>query len=394
MAAALETLSGIGSPLRGLLGTVVQQTTLIDPPTAAPAAPAGKLAEAGKAFTDTVGKIVKPLSNAAGLPMSEPGAMVTAHFQPIHRLMAGEAGAAPIDVVLARVAEVQKQIRNTGGGVGDTTALNALQDPALRDSLQGLQQAAADMPPIFQSLLRDVGKGTESTVRKGATSELETRYREDVLRPCLEVVPDRYPFSLNSQREVPLADFRRLFGYGGVYDRFFRENLRALVDTSQRPWKWREGSVFLSAGMLDAFENAQDIRELFFKPDAARPSVDFDLVLGDTDSDVRRFVLEIDGTFHEYVRGPKRRVQASWPGMGTSQSGVTFEDRSGPRRGRYFASQWGWFRVLDHYPSSRDDTRISLSVQDAGHQGSIEVSAASIRNPLVNRTWQRFACGS
>jgi type VI secretion system protein ImpL len=341
-----------------------------------------------------VGKLVKPLSTAAGLPVLEPGAMVTAHFQPIHRLMAGEPGAAPIDVVLARVAVVQQQIRNLGAGVGDSAALTALSNPALRESLQALQQAAADMPPVFRSLLRDVGRGTETVIMSNATSELEMRYREDVLRACQEVVPDRYPFSPNSQREVPLADFRRLFGYGGVYDRFFRENLQALVDTSQRPWAWRDRSVFSSAGMLDAFERAQQVRDLFFKPDAARPSVDFDLILGDTDSDVRRFVLEIDGTFHEYVRGPKRRVQASWPGMGTSQAGVTFEDRSGPRRGRYFASQWGWFRLLDHYPSSRDDTRIQLSVQDAGHQGTIEVSAASIRNPLVNRTWQRFTCGS
>jgi type VI secretion system protein ImpL len=392
MAAALETLSGAGSPLRGLLSTVAQQTTLIDPPTAAPAAPQGTLDKAGKAISDTVGKIVKPLSTAAGLPTLEPGQMVTAHFPPIHRLMVGDP--APIDVLLARVGDVQLQIRNLGGGVGGSSAIAALSNPALRDSLQALQKAAADMPPIFRSLLRDVGKGTETVVMSNATSELETRYREEVLRPCLEVVPDRYPFNPISEREVPLADFRRLFGYGGVYDRFFRENLRELVDTSQRPWTWRDRSVYSSAGMLDAFENAQQIRELFFKPDAARPLVDFDLTLGDTDSGVRRFVLEIDGTFHEFVRGPKRRVQASWPGMGTSQSGVTFEDRSGPRRGRYFASQWGWFRLLDHYPSSRDDTRIQLSVSDAGHQGTIEVSAASIRNPLVNRTWQRFTCGS
>ena len=296
---------------------------------------------------------------------------------------------------------MQLQIRNVGTGVLGVSVASALLNPELQASLQELQQASNDvpeMPPVFGVLLGQLRSTTTKVVTTGATREIEDRYREEVLRACQEVVPGRYPFSPASARDVPLSDFRRLFGYGGVYDRFFRQNLAQLVDTSSRPWSWRPGAVRASLEMLETFEKAQEVRELFFKPDAGRVSVDFDLILGGTDSDVRRFVLEIDGMYYDYTRGgsPTRRVEATWPGSatGTAQSGVTFEDRGGPKRAQFFQSQWGWFRLLDHYQTSRDDTRVVLSIKDAGHQGTIEVDAASVRNPIVNREWQRFTCGS
>jgi len=401
LASALEVLSGAASPLRGVLSTIVQETTLVETTAAPAAAPQGKIAAAGKAITDLAGKVVKPLSEAAGVPITEPGLFVTAHFQPLRRLMTGEPGKAPIDVILARMAAVQLQIRNVGTGVLGVSVASALLNPELQASLQELQQASNDvpeMPPVFGVLLGQLRSTTTKVVTTGATREIEDRYREEVLRACQEVVPGRYPFSPASARDVPLSDFRRLFGYGGVYDRFYRQNLAQLVDTSSRPWSWRPGAVRASLEMLETFEKAQEVRELFFKPDAGRVSVDFDLILGGTDSDVRRFVLEIDGMYYDYTRGgsPTRRVEATWPGSatGTAQSGVTFEDRGGPKRAQFFQSQWGWFRLLDHYQTSREDTRVVLSIKDAGHQGTIEVDAASVRNPIVNREWQRFTCGS
>ena len=287
---------------------------------------------------------------------------MTAHFQPLRRLMTGEPGKAPIDVILARMAAVQLQIRNVGTGVLGVSVASALLNPELQASLQELQQASNDvpeMPPVFGVLLGQLRSTTTKVVTTGATREIEDRYREEVLRACQEVVPGRYPFSPASARDVPLSDFRRLFG--------IRRRLRSVLPPEPRATRGHVEPAVVVASRRRAriprdARNVRDrrseIRELFFKPDAGRASVDFDLILGGTDPDVSRFVLEIDGMYYEYYarRSPTRRVEATWPGSatGTAQSGVTFEDRGGPKPGQFFQSQWGWFRLLDHYQTSRD----------------------------------------
>lgn len=390
---ALEILAGDASPLRGVLTVVVEHTSLVDAPTAA-TPPSGRIEAAGKAITDRFGKLVKPLTDATGLP-STPGAFVTAHFQPIHRLMSGEAGNTPLDQILTRIGEVQQQLQSLGPEVGGKDPLEALSNPALRETLQSLRQEAAQLPPTLRPLVTEVGRQAEGTVVSGATSDLENRYREEVLQECAAIVTDRYPFAPESDRDVPLSDFGRLFGYDGVFDTFFRANLQPLVDTSRRPWAWRPGSVHSSHGMLDQFEAAQRIRGLFFRPDAGSPSLRFNLTLGDTDAAASRFVLEIDGVYFDYRRGPKRIVPAAWPGPTPGSAAVTFEDRSGPRPGLAFRGPWAWFRLVDAVSSQREtDTRYVLTFQTGGHQGRVEVEAASVRNPFANRDWQRFSCGS
>src|SRR5262249_3959122 len=159
-------------------------------------------------------------------------------------------------------------------------------------------------------------------------------------------------------RDVPLSDFGRLFGYDGIFDTFFKANLRPLVDTSQRPWTWRPGAVHSAQGILDQFEAAQRIREIFFRPDAAVPSARFNLTLADIDQGTNRFVLEIDGVYFDYRRGPKRVVPAAWPGPTPGTAVATFEDRSGPRQGPSFRGPWAWFRLMDAVTAQRDsDTR-------------------------------------
>ena len=61
-----------------------------------------------------------------------------------------------------------------------------------------------------------------------------------------------------------LSDFAEVFGSGGLYDKFFNDNLEKLVDTSQRPWSWRPDSVASSPGMLAQFERVERIRQMFF----------------------------------------------------------------------------------------------------------------------------------
>jgi type VI secretion system protein ImpL len=393
MADALGTLGGASSPLKALLMTVAEHTRLVEP--AAPETPpTGALASAGKAVTDRVGKLVKPMAKAAGISTLSPGSFVTAHFQPLHQFLLGEPGAAPIDQLLAQVGEVNKLLRQLGPEVGSQPAITGLSDPALRDTLQGLRQTGTNAPPLVRALVARVGEKAETVVSGTARSELDDRYLTSVVDECRPILTDRYPFSPGASREVPIADFGRLFGYKGIYDRFFTAFLAPLVDTSQRPWTWRPGAVEGSTAMLRQFEAARRIRDLFFPPDAERPAVNFTLTFSDMNPRATRFVLQVDGTSMDYVRGPSRSVPLRWPG-GLSTAVATFEDRGGPRQVESIQGPWAWFRMVDRVLTQRNsDTGVVLEFQGSGHLVRVAVEADSVRNPIGIRDWQQFTCGS
>jgi type VI secretion system protein ImpL len=185
-----------------------------------------------------------------------------------------------------------------------------------------------------------------------------------------------------------------LFGYGGLFDAFFNENLGMLVDTSRSPWTWRPGALSSSRGMLAQFEAAQGIRELFFRQGSLVPDVDFTVMITDRDPAATRFILEIDGQRADDVHGASRRWPAKWPASNPGMAAATFEDRFGSGPSLKFDGPWAWFRLIDaSKPQQEPELRVGLSFEIVGHRARVTVGAASIRNPFTDRGWQRFSCG-
>ena len=389
---ALELLAGPSSPLRGILAIIVDNTTLVAP-AGQPAPPAGGIAATGKKITEQVGKILSPLKEVAGVPAATPGALVTAHFQPIHRLLEGEPGNTPLDRVLARIDQIQTQLKAAGPGIGSTDPLDVLKSPSLREALQSLQQDSVGLPPVVRSIVGEVSHTTETTVATGATTGVENRFREEVVRECDHIISGRYPFTPTSPADVPLADFGRLFGYGGIFDTFFQANLQPLVDTSQHPWTWRAGTVNGSVQMLRQFEAVDELRDVFFRPGSRVPGMRFTAALADYDASTARFTIDIEGQVIDSRSGPKRNWSIVWPGPTPELVSATFEQRFGGRPSVSFHGPWAWFRFIDAATVQREsDIRNVLTVKTGSQQAQLVIEASTVRNPFATREWQQFRC--
>ena len=388
-AEALGILASQSSPLKGLLTAIGENTSLIEQPGAAPS---GATATATKAIKDRLGGLLGKLPEAVtGKPMI-PGALVTAHFQPIHRVLAGEPGNTPLDQVLVRIGQVQHHLRSLALDPSSTPP-DALSDPVLRDILLSLQQEAAALPPVVQTVLSQVGRKAEVSVGSSASTELERRYRLEVLQPCSAALSDRYPFTLTSSRELPLVDFMRIFGFGGVFDRFFAGNLEALIDTSQASWTWRPGGVAGSRDMLEKFEAARRIRDLFFRRGAAQPDLRFTVNTAEVDPNIPRFTLEIDGQLFD-TTSPRKLVAAMWPGPSPGRAAARFRTRVGSDTQADFLGSWGFFKMFDQHAQRVTDTKFVLAFEMDGQEARVLVEADRIDNPFAKRDWQRFGCGS
>ncbi|HUO80221.1 MAG TPA: type VI secretion system membrane subunit TssM [Steroidobacteraceae bacterium] len=397
-AAALGVLAAPSSPLKGLLQTVDQNTHLI--PDAAEMQ--GKVDQAKAAVEDRLSKLLNAGKELAGVQTSaRPGAQVTLHFAGLHQSLVGPPGTppgqAPIDKILARLGQLQQQKQAVGTGLGETNPLQALARSGGGDVAKSLQADAALLPPVIGALVTQIGGKTESTTANQARSELETRFRQNVARDCNQITQGRYPFVGTSSTDVPLADFARLFGPGGLFDAFFKDNLDALVDSSRRPWVWKAGvngaSVGASAALLREFESAQAIRDMFFRPGNPLPELRFTVTPQTLDSGATRFVFEVDGQSFDYRHGPERNWPATWPGPNPGVAAVSFEDRAGGHPNVAFQGPWALFRLMDAGRAHQtSETRFGLDYELGGHTASVTIEAASIRNPFGKHDLQQFRC--
>lgn len=392
MAELLRVLSGPSSPLKMLLQVVAENTRLVTP--AKPAAEQGGVLATGKSYADRVASMLSKGSATPAPAPATPGALVTARFVAIHRLVAGEPGNTPLDAMLNRLRELEQQLRALGPQVGGKPVAEALGDPQLKGMFGLLEREAETMPSPVREMVEQIGTGVEQTVTGVARAELGTAYRLQVLNECSRLVSGRYPFSSASRTDISLVEFGRLFGPGGVFDQFFTKHLAGMVDTSTRPWSWRPGSVAPYADMLALFEDARAIRDAFFGGGSPVPELRFNVSIASVDAATTRFSLDIDGQSFEDRRGG--RMPGTWPGQNGGSASASFEDRTGIRSGPAFDGPWAWFRLIDNsQPQRVGELQTTLRfLGQRGHEARVTIEASSAANPFARREWRQFRCGS
>ncbi len=381
---ALATLSAPTSPLRGLIKTIDDNTYLVKPPDAAVPVP-GAVAAAQQ----SLGKLFAQTKAAAGVPTKTPGTRATAHFNQIHQLMAGSP--APIDRILGQLQQIRQVMLSTGTAPGQTRPLDAVADQQLNAMLTALKQDAAMLPPAIAGWITQLGGRTQQALASGATTDLMARYRQEVFAECTRLLEGRYPFAQGSLDDLPLNDFGRLFGPGGVFDTFFKSNLEKLVDTTRSPWGFRPGVGGMSPQMLVQFEAAQRIRRYFFQSGAS-PKLEFTLTVSDLEQ-ASKFKLDIDGQVIDYQRGVPRSFRAAWPGEGSGRIGHRFDGGRAPVNSTVLGP-WALFHFMDaSMAQAESDVRTVLRVSAAGAAARVRIDAGSVDNPFTNRGWRQFSCG-
>jgi type VI secretion system protein ImpL len=394
MKGLLATITSKGSPLRGLLKTIDENTYLVKPDDAAASAGVmSKIQQVGEAGLSRVSKLLGKDAPKAG---PKPGTQVTEHFAPIHDLVAGAPGQAHIDAVLDKIAEVAKGVSGCGAGLGEKSTEECVKkDPS---AVKALSQEAKTLPAGVGPLVETIATTVDRAGVHEFARDLVERYQQDVQRDCEAVVGSRYPFNPASQEDVPIADFGHVFGYGGLFDKFYKDHLADVVDTRTRPWRWKvseSGAVPGPEAMLHRFEVVESIRKLYFRPGTDVPEFRFSLAPAALDSEATRVELNFDGQVVEYRHGPIRATPVKWPGPANGTAGIIFEERGGGHPNLSYTEPWAWFRLIDKgqpqaEPGARYRYRLSYAV--GSHTAVFTLEAESLFNPLERNDLQRFAC--
>jgi len=421
----LSLLAAPDSPLRNLLQGIDLQTQLsrksaVD---AATAQSESKLAKVGtqvsgfaavearagltneqNALASILGETLGS-NDPSGKPV-DPASRVDQHFKTIHDFVAGPGPGAPppMEAAISKIQALYQNFNQVANSANQGQALLGVVAGGGGAAAAGggsaaaqLDQLSKDLPKPVAAMLQTVSQSSSQVTSTGATQELSDAWRSKVL-PLCQAAFNRYPFVAGSSSDVPLDDFTRLLGPGGLMESFFNENLKPLVDTTQTPWRWQaadNAKLGLSPATLTEFEAAASIRDALFSS-GAQMLVKFQLVPDTLDPAVGQITLDIAGQTLTYNHGPTESMQFQWPGANgktlvrvtmTPAAGgqETVVDKDGP---------WALLRLLDaeKLVPSGDPDRFKVIFSSPAGNAVFNLNASSVRNPFSMAALRSFRC--
>ncbi len=260
-----------------------------------------------------------------------------------------------------------------------------------------LEALAARLPAPLKDMLGGVAESTASLGAGATRQQLDAMWRSEVAPLCQQALEGRFPFNRASSVDVNIDDFSRLFAPGGVIDNFFNTHLRHRVDTTQRPWQWRNldgQELGISDSVLIQFERAARIRDGLFAAGAA-PRANFEMKPTSLDPRVSQVRIDLDGQSIEYDHGPQVPMRLSWPGPGGQNLvRLTFAPIGGGPITVTKEGAWSWFRLLSEarFKGTNLSDRFTVTFTEGGYEAGFQLAAGSIANPFDLTLFEQFRC--
>ena len=400
---ALSAASAPTSPIKQVFESVRDETALTRerkaPPGGNNEAVAQAKQDATSALTNRLGSMsrealelaMKSQRRAGDPPTEVPGASIEANFKPFQILVDGDAGSRPIDALLANLNELYRQETLAAGNPAQ--AKQALDQVEVQ--VASLRANVTRLPPPLAGMMDKVAKDASNDANASSIAQIADAMAEQVAAPCQQIVANRFPFT-KSDRDVPMADFARLFAPGGVIDRFFSSNLAPLVNLTSKTWTWRPNPNLtrkLSDTTLREFQQAADIRDTFFPTGGNQPNVSLEVKPLTLSSDAQTATLSINGATVVAQQGANAPSTLQWPGAGAGAASIVMAPDMPDRKSNLERSgAWALFRLVEVGSSIQNGNAVKVSFVVGGREVSYQFTSASLNNPLSLPALRQFKC--
>ena len=403
----LSAASALTSPIRLIFESIRDETALTRE---RPKPPAQSGGAADQAKQDALGETAKRLGplgrdaidlamksqRKAGDPPSEvPGQAIEAYFKPFQIMVDGQPGARPIDALLENLSELDRQL--VLAAENPAQAKQALEQVEVQ--VASLRANVSRLPQPVSGMIAKIAGDAANAANASTIAQIADAMTQNVTGPCQQIVgapaPNRYPFA-KSERDVPLADFARLFSPNGIIDKFFAENLDPLVNRSGDAWVWKPNPNLarkLSDTTLGEFHQAAKIREAFF-PTGATPNLTFEVKPLTLGSDAQTATLSINGATVVAQQGtPFVATNVAWPGAGAGEASIVMAPDMPDRQSKLERTgAWALFRLVDAGSAIQSGNALKVSFIVFGREVSYQLTSSSLTNPLNMPSLRQFRC--
>lgn len=333
-------------------------------------------------------------------PAIIPGKAIEDHFRRYHELVEGENNR-KIDALLLNFKNILDNLLVVANDpLRSETANSNVQIQA-----QLLRSNATRFPKPFDKLILQAAKEFDEEFKETSFTQLNEKLKSQVHGQCRQIVGRNFPFE-NGRSEVPMTEFAKLFSPAGIMQRFFDENLKALVDTSSRPWTWKPEVAQadrLSNATLRQFERADLIKEAFFPTGNAFPSVGLQVVPRALSQQAESASLEVNGNVVFVTRGPGFNAEIQpvpanfdWPSNTATPRVVLVlqPDVPGYRSRQEIHGDWAFYRFIKANRVSSGQNKFVVRKTLGGRQVSFTITLRTKPNPFFLSAVGDFSCPS
>ena len=343
-----------------------------------------------------------------------PGAQIEAAFRPFHAWADAGGGRRQIDELVGALAEIDDNLRNSANVASQAAQANF----NLQTLVQKFRSRASLMPDPFKDQMLRAAAAFQSDVDNSELGILSKALNDQVAGVCRSIVEGRSPFAKGASSEIAMQDFGRVFGGGGVLDRFFQASMAKYVNTSKPAWALRPDqpvTKLMSATTVRQFQLAAQIRDAFFSG-GQQPQVAitiFPPVLSGTGVTAK---FEVNGQTVVTQAGTSVSAQAvTWPAGGGRTAVILAYDApppppppapslfggtpppapppvAPPPSVLEKTTPWGLFRLFDGSAPVQRGDRMAASFIVGGRELQYQFSFGTRQNPYLLPALREFRC--
>ena len=412
--AVLQAISAPTSPLKTLLESISHETKLTEVPADEAAAEA---ATPGSSTADAATSVIRQRleSRATGLARigieiarksqlravgasavaRVPGQNVEDSFRRFHEFVDTSSGQPAIQKLLDNLNGIYENLMLARTGVAN--AQSAAQ--TVQQMVSTLRsQNASRLPSPFDRMMFEAANQFETEAANATVQDINAQLQQNVTQKCQLIIANRFPFSPNSKREVPWVEFGKLFGGGGIIDRFFATKLDSMVDQTGEQWKWNGKTPVsreLSADALKQFQNAAKIRDAFFPQGGIVPNVALTVTPISMSSNATNAEFEINGEKLEHAFGIDTPKNFQWPGSSLSEGSASvaiFPQIFGGNWGIGYKGAWSLYRLFQRGSMSQTGDQLTVRFVIGGREVAYQVKVGSPENPFTLPALAKFQC--
>lgn len=273
--------------------------------------------------------------------------------------------------------------------------------PKSSDIAERLRAKARQLPAFYSTALEGLAEQGSKQAGEARGRAMNKIMDAEVSEPCRKLLRG-YPF-VKQARDADPAEFARVFGPGGVLDKYFTEHLADMVDTSVSPWQYTKPAA--GAPSLLPFEQAARLREALFgagsggdsggagAPKAGAFALEYHVQITELDPRIERFTLTVNDKQWQYSHGPSEVIPLIWSGASPKAAvEFSFRPRLGIRPVR-ISGPWALLRLMEMGVITQSDTPGQQWVEFDldGYRLAMEVQTTEFM-PLNSSIFESFQC--